>query len=145
MTTPIAPNSDQPPLRRPTHAGGVVVRRDGPTLRYLVVTSNTESRSWVLPKGRIEEGEAPSQAARREVLEEAGVDASVGEALAILEFVGRKGPVRAQYFLMEFVSDGAPCEDRDLKWLQLAEALDALPFPDTQELILKADALARQR
>jgi ADP-ribose pyrophosphatase YjhB (NUDIX family) len=127
MTTP----GGQPSAPSPTHAGGVVVRRDGPLLRYLVVTSNTESGSWVLPKGRIEEGEEPSEAARR-------------EALDVLEFVGRRGFVRAQYFLMEFVSDGAPCEDRDQKWLPLAEALEALPYPQTQELILKADALAKR-
>jgi 8-oxo-dGTP pyrophosphatase MutT (NUDIX family) len=134
----------QTSVKPPTHAGGVVVRRDGPLLRYLVVTSNTESGAWVLPKGRIEEGEVPSDAARREVLEEAGVHAKVREPLEILEFVGRRGFVRAQYFLMEFVSDGAPCEDRDQKWLPLAEALEALPFPETQELILKADALSKR-
>ena len=45
---------------------------------------------------------------------------------------------------MELVRDGASSEDRDKKWLELADALDALPFPGTQELILKADALARK-
>jgi 8-oxo-dGTP diphosphatase len=137
-------DSTQPSGKPPTHAGGVVVRRDGETLRYLVVTSKTESRSWVLPKGRIEPGESPSQTAHREVLEEAGVDASVLELLDTVEFVGRKGPVRAEFFLMEFVRDGASSEDRDKKWLDLAEALDALPFPGAQELILKADALAKK-
>ncbi|HEY7475845.1 MAG TPA: NUDIX domain-containing protein [Vicinamibacterales bacterium] len=146
MTTSATPSSDraQPAGKPPTHAGGVVVRRDGTTLRYLVVTSKTESRSWVLPKGRIEPGESPSQAAHREVLEEAGVDASVRELLDTIEFIGRKGPVRAEFFLMELVHDGASSEDRDKKWLELAEALDALPFPGTQELILKADALAKK-
>ena len=128
----------------PTHAGGVVVRRDGPALRYLVVTSNTESRSWVLPKGRIEPGEAPVEAAYREVLEESGVRASVRESLDTIEFEGRKGYVRAEYFLMEFISDSDPSEDREKKWLELADALDALPFPGAQELILKADALAKR-
>ena len=52
--------------------------------------------------------------------------------------------MRAEYFLMEFVSDGDPSEDREKKWLELADALDALPFPGTQELILKADALAKR-
>jgi 8-oxo-dGTP diphosphatase len=143
---PGTPDNDakQTTLPPPTHAGGVVVRRDGPALRYLVVTAKTESRAWVLPKGRIEDGESPREAARREVLEEAGVDATVKALLDTLDFIGRKGPVRAQYFLMEFVSDGAPSEDRDQKWVELADALDALPYPNAQELILKADALAKK-
>ena len=134
----------QSPRTTLTHAGGVVVRRDGETLRYLVVTSNTESRSWVLPKGRIEPGEAPVETAHREVLEESGVRASIRESLDIVEFVGKRGPVRAQFFLMEFLSEGEPTEDRDKKWLELPEALDAVSFPSAQELILKADALARK-
>jgi 8-oxo-dGTP pyrophosphatase MutT (NUDIX family) len=137
--------SDSPSSRTTlTHAGGVVVRRDGETLRYLVVTSNTESRSWVLPKGRIEPGEAPVETAHREVLEESGVRASVRESLDTIEFVGKRGPVRAQFFLMEFLSESDPTEDRDKKWLELPEALDAVSFPSAQELILKADALARK-
>ncbi|MGE5835042.1 MAG: NUDIX domain-containing protein [Acidobacteriota bacterium] len=146
MTTPVVPadGQSQPRVRPPTHAGGVVVRRDGPALRYLVVTAKTESRAWVLPKGRIEEGESPSQAAHREVLEEAGVDATVRDPLDVIDFIGRKGPVRAQYFLMEFVSDGVPCEDRRQAWLELADALEALPYPGAQELVLKADALAKK-
>ena len=102
VTTTGTPQSNhtQPAGKPPTHAGGVVVRRDGAALRYLVVSSNTESRSWVLPKGRIEPGESPSQTAHREVLEEAGVDASVRVLLDTIEFVGRKGPVRADFFLM---------------------------------------------
>jgi 8-oxo-dGTP pyrophosphatase MutT (NUDIX family) len=130
--------------RPPTHAGGVVFRRDGATLRYLVVTSNTESRSWVLPKGRIEAGEETIETAYREVLEESGVRAAVLEPLDTIEFVGKRGPVRAEFFLMELLSEGDPSEDRDKKWLELSEALDALSFPSAQELILKADALARK-
>ncbi len=145
MTTSGSSHNDSAPrLIPPTHAGGVVVRRDRDTLRYLVVTAKTESKSWVLPKGRIESGESPAEAAHREVLEESGVRAIVRESLDIIDFIGRKGPVRAEYFLMDFVSEGEPCEDRDRKWLELPEALDALPFPGTQELILKADALAKR-
>ncbi len=49
-------------------AGGVVVNAEG---RVLVVSQH--GTSWSLPKGHLEEGESPLDAARREIREEAGV------------------------------------------------------------------------
>ena len=49
-------------------AGGVVV---GPEGRVLVVSQH--GTSWSLPKGHVEAGETPLEAARREVREESGV------------------------------------------------------------------------
>ena len=49
-------------------AGGVVVNAEG---RVLVVSQY--GTSWSLPKGHIEAGETPLEAARREIREETGV------------------------------------------------------------------------
>ena len=49
-------------------AGGVVVNGEG---RVLVVSQH--GTSWSLPKGHLEEGESPLEAARREIREESGV------------------------------------------------------------------------
>jgi ADP-ribose pyrophosphatase YjhB (NUDIX family) len=49
-------------------AGGVVVNAEG---RVLVVSQH--GTSWSLPKGHLEEGETPLEAARREIREESGV------------------------------------------------------------------------
>ncbi|MFL6331790.1 MAG: NUDIX domain-containing protein [Pyrinomonadaceae bacterium] len=49
-------------------AGGVVVNTEG---RVLLVSQH--GTSWSLPKGHIEEGETPLEAARREIREESGV------------------------------------------------------------------------
>lgn len=53
---------------RTESAGGVVLNPAG---RVLVV--NQMGTSWSLPKGHLEEGEAAEAAARREILEEAGL------------------------------------------------------------------------
>ncbi len=50
-------------------AGGIVISNEG---KVLVVSQN--GNSWSLPKGHIEEGEEVLQAAKREILEESGVD-----------------------------------------------------------------------
>ncbi len=49
-------------------AGGVVVNPEG-----LVLLVSQHGTSWSLPKGHLEEGESPLEAARREIYEEAGV------------------------------------------------------------------------
>lgn len=50
-------------------AGGVVVNPEG---RVLLVSQH--GTSWSLPKGHLEAGETPLEAARREIREESGVD-----------------------------------------------------------------------
>jgi 8-oxo-dGTP pyrophosphatase MutT (NUDIX family) len=52
-------------------AGGVVVRGEGEERRVAVVQS--QYGTWVFPKGLIEEGEQPEEAARRELGEETGL------------------------------------------------------------------------
>ena len=49
-------------------AGGVVVNVEG-----LVLLVSQHGTSWSLPKGHLEEGETPLEAARREIHEETGV------------------------------------------------------------------------
>ena len=55
-------------MTRTESAGGVVVNAEG---RVLVVSQH--GTSWSLPKGHLEDGETPLEAARREIREETGV------------------------------------------------------------------------
>lgn len=48
-------------------AGGIVLRGD------FVLIVNQRGTSWSLPKGHIETGETPLQAAKREIFEESGI------------------------------------------------------------------------
>ena len=122
----------------PTHAGGVVVRRDGPELRFLLVTARRQPGLWVFPKGHIEVGETPEQAAVREVVEEAGVNATVVSPVGATEFRSARGSVRAQFYLMEYVSEGSPGEDRRRAWMTGDEARRALIYEDARLLITRA-------
>jgi 8-oxo-dGTP pyrophosphatase MutT (NUDIX family) len=128
----------------PSHAGGVVVRRAGRAVQCLVVSSSSRRDEWVLPKGRIEPGESPEEAALREVLEESGVAASIAAPLDVIEYETARGVVRAQFFLMLYAGDAEAEEDRRTAWLSLDEALSAVSFAGLRALIRKARAAVQR-
>ncbi len=128
----------------PTHAGGVVIRRKDATVQYLIVQAKKEPHEWVLPKGHIKRGETAEQAARREVLEETGVEAAVWDVLDTVEFSAPNELVRAQFFLMEAVREGSPHESREQKWLTFDEALNMLKFKEAQQLVCQTYILLRK-
>ena len=121
-----------------THAGGVVraQRDDGPA--FLLVRASRPPYEWVLPKGHIEVGETPEQAARREVLEEAGVDADVVSRLGDAAFDVDGEQVQVRYFLMRFRQQGTARERREIRWCSLADAERLLAFESAREMVRQA-------
>lgn len=88
-------------MKRTASAGGIVVNQSG---QVLVVSQH--GTSWSLPKGHIEEGETPLEAALREIYEESG--------LTQLEYVKALG----SYERFRISTDGG--EDRsELKTIHL--------------------------
>lgn len=96
--------SRQKKPREEVSAGGIVFRRDGDRTFYLLIRD--PYRNWGFPKGHLEEGEAPEDAAVREVSEETGI---AGIALRApvetidwtFRFRGRRIHKVCHFFLME--------------------------------------------
>jgi ADP-ribose pyrophosphatase YjhB (NUDIX family) len=65
-------------------AGGIVLRQEETPL--IAVVRLRKRNEWVLPKGKLDDGETPRDAAEREVLEETGHDVSVHEFLGTLVY-----------------------------------------------------------
>lgn len=118
-----------------THAGGIVVRFDGHSPEYLLVSSSANRDLWVFPKGHIELGESPQVAALREVREEAGVRAKVLKNLSESRFSKGEEKVSVLYFLMEYGGPVDADEDREVKWCGYEEARKILSFGDTRKLL----------
>ncbi|UGV25016.1 NUDIX domain-containing protein [Rhodopseudomonas boonkerdii] len=109
-------------------AGGIVVRREATPL--FAVVCMRKRGDWVLPKGKLDHGETPLDAARREVLEETGQATSVQQYLGTLAYpLGEERTKVVHFWHME--ADGRPPRKlmkdiAEVAWLPLDQALRRL-------------------
>ncbi len=94
---------------------------------------------WTFPKGKLEPGESFEDCARREVLEETGLQCRIGRFLGHTEYRDRKDrPKIVAYWLME--AEGGSFRPNDevdeLRWVDLAMATDLLSYERDRELLM---------
>lgn len=134
--------------QRETSAGGVVFRRaPGGEVHYLVIRDSYEN--WGFPKGHLEPGEPPLDAARREVAEETGLQALEPRgALDCIDwyfrFRGRTIHKYCHFFLFESAS-GEPVPQTDegitaCVWKPLDEALSTISYANARDVLQRAAA-----
>ena len=133
-------------------AGGLVVDSTG-TKGLLIgridaKDANRERLLWSLPKGHIEEGETPEQAAVREVREETGIESEISKSLGVIDFwfmaSGKRIHKTVHHFLFKEVGGSiAPqvSEVDDVRWFPLDEIVSKLAYPDEKKLIARSKEL----
>jgi 8-oxo-dGTP pyrophosphatase MutT (NUDIX family) len=122
----------------PTHAGGLVYRMRGGEPEFLVVTARRNPQDWIYPKGHIERGESPEEAALREVREEAGLDARIVSPIedVAITVAGERQVIR--YFLMLAGGEASPGENRRAQWVTADEGMRVLRHAETKTSLRKA-------
>src|SRR6201989_1293039 len=114
--------------RTPVMAAGGIVLRGEKNPRIAVVRLRKRNE-WVLPKGKLDDGETPRAAAEREVLEETGHDVSVHEFLGTLVYESGGRSKIVHYCRMEADGEQAYELMRDVRavdWLPLDLAIGRL-------------------
>lgn len=132
-----------------THAGGVVFRKRGKSIEWLLVQATKDRTHWVLPKGHIEIGEDPRCTAVREVREETGHWVRAVRWIDDVEIPTGSDPARARFYLMQaddvgepgIRDDRWPAEERQHAWLSLEAAQKRAEFHETRSLLEKAEGL----
>lgn len=108
-------------------AGGIVLRQAKPPL--VAVVRLRKRNEWVLPKGKLDDGETPRAAAEREVLEETGHAVAVHEFLGTLVYEARGGSKVVHYWRMQAGEKPVRELMRDVRavdWLPLGDAVERL-------------------
>src|SRR5882757_9592644 len=114
--------------RAPVLAAGGIVMRSGET-PLLAVVLLRKRNEWVLPKGKLDDGETPREAAEREVLEETGHEVSVHEFLGTLVYESGGRSKIVHFWRMEAVGAQVRPLMHDVKavdWLPLDRAVNRL-------------------
>ena len=123
-----------------SQAGVIVVNTVGPVPKFLVLTARKNPDHWIFPKGHIDPGETPEQAALRELREEAGIEGELLGRVGTSAFRSGDEDVEVVYYLVRFVTEVGPGERRKRQWLEYDEARSLLSFEDAKRLL---DAAAR--
>ena len=132
-------------------AGGIVFRRVPEAQpRYLLIKDSYDN--WGFPKGHLENGESPAEAAMRETAEETGLSRLVLQGpIRVIDwhfrFRGRHIHKYCHFFLFES-AEGEPCPQVDegitaCQWRTLEEALDVLSYDNARGVLKRAGEMVR--
>jgi ADP-ribose pyrophosphatase YjhB (NUDIX family) len=131
-----------------TSAGGLVVDHRRQRAALIGRLDRRGRLLWSLPKGHIEAGETPEQAAVREVEEETGIIGRVVAPLGTIDFwfvaEDRRVHKTVHHFLLRALG-GELCDDdvevAEVAWVPLAELESRLAYADERRLIRRATEL----
>lgn len=161
VTTPTAPNAERAkkvPAKvvytkrvDEVSAGGLVIDGSG-KLGLLIGRRDLKDTTgkrilWSLPKGHIEEGETPEEAALREVQEETGIVSVIEKSLGVIDFWFMAGGKRIHKTVHHYlfrenggVLAAQESEVDEVAWFPLAEIVERLAYPDEKKLIARTNA-----
>lgn len=132
---------------------GSVIWRDD---RVLLIRRGQPPKQdeWSLPGGRQELGETVAEAARREVLEETGLEIEVHDVIAVVDLIDRDddGRIRFHYTLIDLLAEWRAGEARAgddaaaVVWATLDELAQYTLWSETERIIrLSAERRKEQR
>ena len=133
-------------IEREFSAGGVVVRnmRGRP---FMAAVRVKDGAVLALPKGHIDPGESPAEAAAREVREETGVEGTLVEELEDVRYWYVRGGTRVlkvvSFFLFRYRSGSVRDHDHEVvsaEWVPLGEAPKLLSYRGEREVAAAAQS-----
>lgn len=107
----------------PTIVAAAIMQRGGRILICRRSALQAHALKWEFPGGKVEAGETPPQALRRELQEELAVDALVGDELERYEFryPGKSAILLIFYAVADFSGEPRNCVFDEIRWVAPGE------------------------
>ena len=112
-----------------------VVERGGSYLITRRLEGTHLAGLWEFPGGKISPGEKPEEALRRELKEELGVEAAVGELIETVDWTYPEKSVRLLFFRCVLEGQPQPLEGQEMRWVTAAN-LASYNFPDADARLI---------
>lgn len=140
-------------------AGGVLYNRHSKKIALIhFPPSSNHTELWALPKGHLDRGETPRQAAKREIMEETGyVDIKPIRKIGQMQFTyshyirkNEKNHKIIYCYLFELVSESINTslresyERHDVVWKNFREALTLVKYENARRMIEKAQTMVER-
>lgn len=124
------------PSRFPTLVTAAVIREGDRVLLAQRKKGVHQSDKWEFPGGRVEAGESPEKGLKRELREELGVEASIGEIFKVVYHPYTRGPILLLAYLAEIDRPAQTVDCQAVEWVDL-DRLDDIEFPPADLLIVE--------
>ncbi|MFI5179026.1 MAG: (deoxy)nucleoside triphosphate pyrophosphohydrolase [Vicinamibacterales bacterium] len=136
-----------PDARQPIVVIAAVVERDGHFLITRRLDRGHLPGLWEFPGGKCEPGESHEACLARELVEELGVGARIGDEIIAIEHAYPDRTVRLHFRRCEILGEPEARLGQEMQWIARA-ALGTLDFPEADRALierLRQDAIPRAR
>jgi mutator protein MutT len=113
-----------------------VIERDGRILVTRRLRDTHLAGLWEFPGGKCDAGESHEACLTRELMEELGVDARVGDEILVTEHVYPERTVRLHFRRCEIDGHPRPRLGQEMRWVARTD-LRTLEFPDADARLIE--------